>query len=368
MKLIFDAHLDLGWNAISWKRDLTKPVSQINAAEIELNDNPARGHATTSLPEMRKGGVAACLATLIARAPTGPGARFEMGDLDFRTPEMAFAAAHGQLSYYRILARQGEVRMISSRDGLDDHWRQWEETPQREGLPVGLILAMEGCDSVVDAGQLTWWHELGLRCASLVHYGRNVYAGGTGDDSGLSERGRELLTAFEKVGMILDVTHLCDRSFFDAVGHFGGPVLASHQNCRALVSHPRQFSDQQLRLLFDRGGVVGVACDAWMLHEGWQHGLSGRELVGLDAIGDHIDHLCQLAGNARQVAIGSDLDGGFGREQTPLGLDTIADLQKLSTVLADRGYPDDEINRFFCLNWLDFLRTHLPRGDHDVAE
>jgi membrane dipeptidase len=161
--------------------------------------------------------------------------------------------------------------------------------------------------------------------------------------------------------MILDATHLSDASFFEALDRFDGPVLASHNNCRELVPDGRQFSDEQIRLLIDRGAVIGAALDAWMLYPGWIRGRTARDVVTLDAVVDHIDRVCQLAGNARHAAIGSDLDGGFGTEQAPVGLDRISDLQKLDGMLAARGYPPADIDAIFHGNWLRFFREHLPR-------
>jgi membrane dipeptidase len=161
--------------------------------------------------------------------------------------------------------------------------------------------------------------------------------------------------------MILDATHLSDTSFFQALDTFGGPVLASHNNCRALVPDGRQFSDEQIRRLIERGAVIGAVLDAWMLAPGWVKGQTTREVVALDAVADHIDHICQLAGNARYAAIGSDLDGGYGTEQVPVGLDRISDLQKLDAILSRRGYPPESIDAIFHGNWLRFFREHLPR-------
>jgi membrane dipeptidase len=164
----------------------------------------------------------------------------------------------------------------------------------------------------------------------------------------------------QRVGMILDVTHLSDESFLAALDRFDGPVMASHHNCRALVPGDRQLTDEQIRLLLQRGAVIGVAFDAWMLHSGWQIGGTNREVVDISAAADHIDHICQLAGNSDHAAIGSDLDGGFGTEQTPVGLDSIADLQKLVGILSGRGYKQGQIDAIFHGNWLRFFKQHLP--------
>ena len=370
MKLLFDSHLDLAWNAISWKRDITLPLREMNAREAQLDDHVARGRATVSLPEMRCGRVAVCLGTVLARTPHGTTPAIFPGTLDFPSQEIAYAAAQGQRAYYRVLESEGEITMLRSAQELDTHWNRWEAADEgtMDELPIGLILAAEGSDPIIDPQQAESWFADGLRCASLVHYGRSAYAGGTGDDPGapgLTPRGREMLKQFEKLGIILDVTHLSDKSFYEALDAYQGPVLASHQNCRALVPGGRQFSDEQIKLVIERGGILGVAMDAWMLYPDWKCGdkladYTRREVVGLEAALDHVDHICQLAGNCDQMAIGTDLDGGFGTEQTPTGLDSIADLQKFDELLVARGYGEADINALFSGNWLRFFRKYLP--------
>jgi membrane dipeptidase len=194
-----------------------------------------------------------------------------------------------------------------------------------------------------------------------VHYGPGVYGHGTDDEGPLTPRGRELLKEMERLGIILDATHLCDESFWDALSHYSGPVWASHHNCRALANWNRQFGDDQIRALVERGAVIGMAFDAIMMVHGWTHLRSTpRDFdLKMEKICDHIDHICQIAGNARHVGIGSDLDGGYGTEQTPMDLDSIADLAGLSQSLGARGYSAEDIDGIFCGNFLRFLREHL---------
>jgi membrane dipeptidase len=358
---IFDGHLDLAWNALAWNRDVTLELDLLNEAERGLTDHPARGRATTTLPEMRRGGIALCQATVLARARSGSsihGGNSRLS-LDFTNQEIASATARGQLAYYELLERRGLLRMIRSAGDLAAHWESWGDLSGT--APIGYILAMEGADPIVDVGHAASWWELGLRSVNLAHYGRSRYAVGTGDDGPLTPDGIQLLKEFEEIGMILDVTHLSDTSFFQALELYCGPVLGSHNNCRALVPDGRQFSDEQIRLLIDREAVIGAALDTWMLYPGWVRGQSTRDVVGLEAVADHIDHVCQLAGNALHAAIGSDLDGGFGTEQTPTGLDRISDLGKLAGILEGRGYPSDAIDGVFHGNWLRFFNRHLPR-------
>jgi membrane dipeptidase len=161
----------------------------------------------------------------------------------------------------------------------------------------------------------------------------------------------------DEVGMVLDATHLSDESFWEAVDIFRGPILASHSNCRSLVPGDRQFSDEQIRYLLGRGSVIGAVCDTWMLYPGWVAGETPNSVVTLEAVVDHIDHVCQLAGNTDHSAIGSDLDGGFGTEQSPCDLETIADLQKIPNLLRKRGYKEKDIEAIMHGNWLRFFET-----------
>jgi membrane dipeptidase len=216
--------------------------------------------------------------------------------------------------------------------------------------PFGFILSMEGADPIRSPAQAAAWWEDGLRVVGLAHYGPSAYAHGTASQGGLSPKGIDLLAAMAELGMILDVTHLADQSFWEAVKIWRGPLLASHNNCRALVPGDRQFDDDQIKLIIERGGVIGAAFDAWMLAPDWTLALEPR--VRLDAVIDHIDRVCQIAGNARHAAIGSDLDGGYGTEQCPEGLDTIADLQKIPPLLRQRGYPEADVEAIMHGNWL----------------
>ena len=344
MVIVIDGHLDLAMNALVWNRDLRRPLTEIRAQEAGMAQK-GRAAGTVAFPELRKGEVAVSLATVIARCnPSGS------ADLDFKTQEIAYAQAQGQLAWYRELERQGELRLLTDWPALDAHMRAWRADPAT--TPLGIILCMEGADPIVAPDQLGAWWDDGLRVVSLAHYGQSAYAAGTGTSGPLTAAGRALLDAMAAQGVILDVTHLCDESFQEAIDRFPGPVLASHSNCRALVPDERQFNDEQLTQLIARDAVIGAVLDAWMLSPGWIRGETNREVVGLDAFVDQIDHVCQVAGNSRHAAIGTDLDGGYGTEQVPRDLETIADLQKVPAMLRDRGYGDEDIAAIFHGNWL----------------
>jgi membrane dipeptidase len=213
----------------------------------------------------------------------------------------------------------------------------------------------EGADPILEPSQLEEWKINGLRILGLTHYGLGRYAGGTGTEAGLTDLGPPLLKEMERLGVLLDLTHSSDRTFWESLEHYGGLILASHNNCRTLVPHQRQFDDQQLQAIFQQDGVIGLAFDAWMLSPGWTIGESQNDSVTLNSVIDHIDYICQLAGNCHHAAIGTDLDGGYGREQSPSDLDTIADLQKLVGLLDKRGYKHDDIVGIMHGNWLRLL-------------
>jgi membrane dipeptidase len=221
---------------------------------------------------------------------------------------------------------------------------------------------MEGGDPIVAPDEVGRWWDDGLRVLALAHYGPSAYAYGTESVGPLTDWGRAILPLMEQLGMILDVTHLCDESFAEALERFGGAVLASHSNCRALVPGDRQFTDDQLRQLIARDAVIGAAFDAWMLQPGWVKGVTTNERVTLSTVVDHIDHVCQLAGNARHAAIGTDLDGGYGTEQSPCDLGTIADLRGIPALLRERGYGEEDIAAIMHGNWVRLLRRALPKG------
>jgi membrane dipeptidase len=369
--LIFDAHLDLAMNAMEWNRDLTRPIADIRQRERGLTDRPDRGRGTVSFPEMRRGAVGLCVATQIARyvKPANP-------LRGWHSPSQAWAHTQGQLAWYRTMQELGELIQITHVAGLDEQVRLWQrwldsgrdgasqpcaesESGHPQAPPIGYILSLEGADSLVSLRHLEQAYVQGLRAVGPAHYGPGTYAQGTDATGGLGTQGRELLKEMQRLGIILDVTHLCDQSFWEAVDLFEGPIWASHSNCRALVLKNRQLADEHIKCLVGRGAVIGIALDAWMLVPGWERGQTTPETAGLklDRVIDHMDHICQLSGNARHVGIGSDLDGGFGREQSPADLHAISDLARLPELLRARGYGEADIQGIMHGNFLGFLRN-----------
>lgn len=358
VSLMFDAHLDLSMNAMEWNRDFRLPLVEIRRRELGRQDLPDRTRGTVCLPEMRRCRMGVCIATQIARYAS----RFNRLP-GWSSPEQAWAQTQGQLAWYRAMEECGEMVQLRTWPQVEAHAERWRNaTPDETAkLPIGYLLSLEGADSILSWRHLERSRTDGLIALGPVHYGPGIYGHGTDDEGPLTPKGRELLKEMERLGIILDVTHLCDESFWDALGRYSGPLWASHHNCRALANWNRQLTDEQIRALVERGAVIGMAFDAIMMVHGWTHRRSTPKDFGLkmEKIIEHIDHICQIAGNAKHVGIGSDLDGGYGTEQTPMDLDSIADLASLAGPLAQRGYSADEIDGIFSGNFLRFLREHL---------
>lgn len=347
---VFDAHLDLAMNALEWNRDLTWTVEDIRKSEEGMTDKPDRGKNTVSLPAMRKGNVGLCVATQIARyvkkGSSLPG---------WNSPHQAWAQTQGQLAWYRAMEEIGEMVQITNLIGLKAHMALWKNGDSKK--PIGYMLSLEGADSIVTIDHLEKSHEMGLRAIGPAHYGPGTYAYGTDSVGGIGSKGKELLKKIEELNLILDATHLCDMSFWETMKIYNGPVWASHNNCRKFVNHNRQFSDEQINELIRRKAVIGIALDAWMMVPNWIRGKSTPKDMGvtLNQMVDNIDHICQLAGNSLHVGIGTDLDGAFGKEQSPDDLNTIADLQKIPVLLSKRGYSDGDVKNIMHLNFIKFL-------------
>lgn len=351
---IFDAHLDLAMNAMEWNRNLRLPIADINRREAGMSDKPDRSRSTVCLPELRKGNIGLVVATQIARYVTP-----ENPLLGWHSSEQAWAQTQGQLAWYRAMEAAGEMVQITDLASLEKHLTRWNDPliPQ-EKKPIGYILSLEGADSLIHPDYLEIAWQYGLRAIGPAHYGPGRYANGTDSTGKMSREGLQLLKKMASLNLILDATHLCDDAFWQALTHFNGAIWASHNNCRALVNHNRQFSDEQIRELVERKAVIGAALDAWMIVPGWIRRVSTPKEMGcnLEKVVAHIDHICQIAGNAEHVGIGSDLDGAFGREQCPHDLETIADLQKFPALLKKRGYAAGDIENIMHGNWLRFFR------------
>jgi len=355
--LIVDAHLDLAFNALQVNRDLTQPAATVRVHDPEPVMR-SFGSCTVTFPELQCGHVGIVFGTVMSR--------LDPNDWWMRTgmycQAQCYGIGSGHLAYYQALAREDIIRFIGKLTDLEEVVASWKHPAP--DTPIGLVLAMESADPILDPDQVSEWYDLGLRVASISHYGTGVYSHGTATEGGLLPMAKPLLDAFREVGIIVDMTHLTEQAFWELLEVYDGPVIASHHNCRAIVPGQRQLSDEMIRAIVERNGVIGAALDAWMLDADWRREIPGYEQqtkATLESVADHIDYIAQLVGSSRHSGIGSDLDGGFGTEQAPRDLNTIADLQKLREILGNRGYLEEDIRNVLSENWIRLLRENWSR-------
>jgi membrane dipeptidase len=326
-------------------RDLTKSIVELRTVERQ---------ATVSLPELQRGGVAVVIATVTAgflAADVGPG--FEPRSALYSTPEEAEAHALAQIALYRRWENEGLVRVLLSADDLEHHLQLW----RTDGIP-GVVLLMEGADPIVRVGDLAAWWRRGLRIVGLTfgdtRYGVGV-AGGSAESKpgGLTADGVALLSAMAELDFAWDVSHLTEQGIWEGLGLGVPSVCASHANAQALTPTTRHLGDAVIRAIAERNGVIGVVLYNGFLERAWS---ANRSLpVSVDVhVRRHVNHIADVGGWPC-VGIGSDLDGGFGREGTPEEIDTIADLQTVGSVV-----PSERRDAVLGGNWLRFLSSALP--------
>ena len=347
---IVDSHLDLAENVTLFGRDLT-----LTAAEIRASEKRAARQATVSLPELERGGMAVAFATVTAGfLAEDVGENFEPRSAIYSTPEEAEAQALAQIRLYEGWEKQGRARLLKSVNDLEHHLQLW----QNDRKP-GLVLLMEGADPIVDVRDLPGWWRRGLRMIGLT-FGDTNYGTGVGGGSptfkrgGLTPEGFELLGQMAELGFVWDISHLAEEGIWQGL-ELGFPrVCASHANARALIPTDRHLSDEVIHAVAERDGVIGLVLYKGFLEPRWKQDRSIP--VTLDEhLRRHANHIASLVGWGH-VGIGSDLDGGFGLEESPLEIDTVADLCKVGSVV-----PADVREAVLGTNWLDFLRSSLPQ-------
>jgi membrane dipeptidase len=344
--LIVDAHQDIAYNALALGRDFRASSFEKRARE---GAGPQGGSAMLGLPDALRGNVRVIFATIYvspaSAASTHPGRSYS-------TPQEAEAQAQEQLAYYESLAMDSRIELITTRADLE----RVVSSPEPR---VGLVLLMEGADPIVHPQDAKAWFNSGVRIVGPAWH-RTRYAGGTGAPGPLTDLGRDLMPELAREGFILDTTHLSEASFFEALDLFEGPVIASHSNARALVPTDRHLSDEMVRALAARDGVIGTVLYNEFLRHDWRKSGARKELVTLATVTDEIKYVCDLAGDARHVGIGTDFDGGFGSESTPKEIDTVADLEKLAVALSSAHFKDQEVESILSGNWMRVLRRALP--------
>jgi len=354
-RLLVDGHEDIAFNVVCGGRDCRRAARETRDADaVRRADAAPLGEAMLGLADWRQARVAVIAATIFVEPERS---RFNPHPANrYRTADEAHAAARRQLEVYRALSGDdGPFRIVRSGADLDAVVEAW----RRPGTPpIGLILLMENADPIRTPDEVAEWHDAGVRIVGPAWMGTR-YCGGTFEPGPLTPEGRELLDRMAARGMVLDTSHMADEAFDEAVERYRGPVIASHSNPRALVPGDRHLSDAMIRALVVKDGVIGHVPYNAFLVPGWRASGARKDAATLATVVRAIDYVCDLAGSARHVAIGSDFDGGFGAESTPVGLETVADLPRIGEALADRGYRDDEVAAFTHGNWLRVLRRGL---------
>ena len=361
--LIIDAHQDLAWNMLTYGRDYTRSVKETRLIEAGTAAPEQNGDSIVGWPEYQRGRVAVVFSTLYA----APAKKMTPGDiLVYKDFESAHRLYRDQVDIYRKLAdsHPDKFRIISSTPELDSIIEHWSASRQNDSVhPVGLIYLMEGADGIRSPHELSEWWDLGLRMIGLAWAGTR-YCGGTGEPGPLTDEGRKLISAMADYNFILDLSHMDEAAAYESLDRYEGPIMATHANCAALMQGSdtnRHLPDRVIRGLIERDGVIGLVPLNSFLKVGWNRkNGSRREEVPLDILIAHIDHVCQMAGNANHAAIGSDFDGGFGLQSIPPELDSIADLPLIAAKLKQRGYTETDAANVLGANWLRFLRKSLP--------
>jgi membrane dipeptidase len=350
--LVVDAHEDIAWNALALDRDVRRSALEIRRLEVGTDVPQRNGLCMVGLPEWLAGGVAIVFGTLFA----APARRGSSGSHTYTTAEEAHVLGQAQLDFYHRLAEEcDQIALIGNRAHLDGVLASWEGGTPR----VGVIPLMEGADPVREPAEAEAWFERGVRLVGLSWAAGTRYAGGNNAPGRLTDAGRELLAVMADLGLMLDVSHLAEESFFEAMDRFEGRVVATHANPRARVPGPRQLSDEMIRRLVERDGVIGVVPFNRFLRPGWAKGDAKDAVTVLD-VAAAVDHVCQVVGNATHVGLGSDFDGGFGAGSAPAEIDTVADLVRIGPALGELGYGEADIAAVMGGNWLRVLRAALP--------
>jgi len=359
--IIVDGHEDLAYNAAILGRDYSRSVAVTRALEQGSPIVGQRDNTMLGWPEYQSGNVAIVFATLFAMPAAH--ATETSRKASYRNPDEARQLCLQQMDHYRLFVRNrpDKFTMISNTVGLQTLLQAWQGPVDPTGSLVGLILLMEGAEGIRDPGELNEWWSMGLRAIGPAWQGTR-YCGGTGEPGPLTGSGRELLREMAAFNFILDLSHMDEVAALESLGSYPGPIIASHSNAAALLpGNPgnRHLSDAVIQKLIERDGVIGVVPYNEFLQTGWGKS-AGRQGIGLGLLVDHIDHICQLAGDAFHVGLGTDFDGGFGLESVPAGLDSISDLQMLVPILADRGYSIGEIEAVLGTNFISLLERSLP--------
>jgi membrane dipeptidase len=353
--LIVDGHEDPAYNTLIDGRDYLRLAFDIRAEEAGGPVEEINGRCMLGLPEWLAGNVAVVVATLTAI----PRAEALPGEAGYPNSHAAYQQAIAQLNIYRTWAAiHPRISLVTQRSDLDRVVESWSDDPPTDEREVGFILLIENADIIQEPSEVGFWYEQGVRMIGPAWHS-NRYTFSDRDPGPLTDLGRELLDEMARFDMILDLTHMADEAAREALDRYPGPVVATHSNPRSVVPTDRMIPDDLIRGIAERNGMVGLMPVNWGIDVEWRTRGSKQD-ISLDQFIDVIEATCEIAGGSEYVGIGSDFDGGFGTESTPIELDTVADLPKIGDALLARGYPREQAESIMGGNWLRFFREHLP--------
>lgn len=360
--LLIDAHEDLAWNMLTFGRDYTHSAADIRKYEDGSMASQVNGDTLLGWPDYQRGKVALVFSTLFS-APM----RRRLGEWDrqcYATYDEAHLRYSQQLDAYdRLVGEHPEmfrkVEKIADLNAVLDDWPRSDT----EEHPVGLVVLMEGAEGVRQPAELEYWYQRGVRIIGPAWAGTR-FCGGTREPGGLTMDGYALLEGMAEFGFTLDLSHMDEKAALQALDTYPGSIIASHANALRLLKGSdsnRHLTDKVIMGILERDGMIGVVPFNNFLKPGWKDA-GGRSAVTLDYFIAQIDTICQMAGNASHVGIGSDFDGGLGVQSVPIELDTIADLRKIIPILSQKGYTEAEISAILSGNWRIHLQKTLPEG------
>ncbi len=364
MSIIIDAHEDIAWNTLCFGRDYLKGAHEVRRAEANEPVEAVTGVAMLGLRDWLKGGVAVIGATLFTPPERR---RTSLLEQHYNDANEAHALALAQTEIYeRMAERSGQIKLVRTFTDLEAVLSTWEdfdptppEDPRQDERQIGLVYLIEGGDSIREPSEVEWWYERGVRLIGPAWSGTQ-YCGGTDEPGPLTAAGVQLLRNMRPFNLVLDLSHMDDWAFLQALDQYDGPLIASHSNPRALSNNiNRHLSDEMIKALIQHDGVIGTLIFNKFLLKNWENG-DPKEAATIDTVVRAIDYVCQMAGDARHAAIGTDFDGGFGMRSTPAGIDTVADLQQIAPALEQRGYSAADVELIMNGNWLRVLRKTLP--------
>ncbi|MFP4460138.1 MAG: dipeptidase [Candidatus Zixiibacteriota bacterium] len=342
--MIIDGHLDLAYNVIAFRRNICHELEKLR--QEDSANSP--GTAGVCLPELRNADVRICFGTIFI-APMSPKADLSEYQVLYNTPKEAYEKGMAQLNYYHALANLddcGQIHIIGNQADLKFVLEN-KKQPQ-----LGIVPLMEGAEGIRTPSDVVHWHEKGLRIVGPAWADTQYAYCSWNNVDGFTPAGFSLMQKMQELDMILDLSHLSEIAVDDALGFYEGPIIASHCNAKSICDSPRNLTDAQIKEIANRGGVIGlVMYDSFITKA---HKPDFNDLIR------HAEHIAELTGDCHSIAIGSDIDGGFGLEKTPKEINKYSDIARLESFMARANFTSDQIDKIMYRNWRDFLKKYLP--------